>query len=728
MPLLMSSSALAPRRAARRLPALLALFCLTAGALSSGAQDRQEQFIGPGVRRLSWSVPDGPVALQAIEMDRAEAFVRLGVSQGMTETFALAPLSQQAARLTRPDRYPIAGVNGDFFYYPNTQQSGIPTSAAVLDGELLRTPFPRSCLILDENGAPRISILQARGLLKLPGGSEAPIHAVNAPRKPNQLVVYTPRYGATTRTDPGGVEVYLQPEEFPLRHGMTHRAKVRAVQQGVGGGALNPGTWVLSGSGGVTAALKGLAPNDVVELRVDFTPNLGPRDQVLGGGPRLVRDGKAAVEAEGGAINGSFASTRHPRTAIGFNGSKVFLVVADGRRPGVSVGMSLPELAQEMVDLGCTDAMNMDGGGSTVLWIRGEIANKPSDGRERPVANGLLVFSSAPKGDPVRLVAEPAEIAALPGAELPLFARGQDRYYNPVSVPAEKIAWTVDPALGSVRNGRFVAGEPLFAEGQEAISGTLRGESAGVSVNIPVRLYAKPAVVTVLPAATRLGTQLQSGFRVTALNAQGRPLALPSVVQWEATPAVGRIDSTGTLVTGEGAGEGVVTATIAGVSGSAMVSVSETFARALEDFESGIGWSTRTSPGTVGSARVAMGPARSGKQSLRLEYDFGTGSGTRAVYAIGSRPLGAALALKVWAYGDGQGAWLRARVRDAKGGAHTVDLARNVDWKDSWRELRAPFSDDLPTPLTLESVYVVEPDTALKQKGSILIDDVSVDQ
>jgi len=714
--------------ASNRVPAFLALFCLLGGALSTGAQDRQERFIGPGVRHLSWSVPAGPVALHAIEVDRSEAFVRLGVSQGLTDTFALAPLSQQAARLTRPDLYPIAGVNGDYFYYPNTEQTGIPTSAAVLDGELLRTPFPRSCLILDASGVPSISILQARGTLKLPGGAQSAIHAVNAPRRPNQLVLYTPRYGSTTRTDATGVEVYLQPEEFPLRHGATHRARVRAVQQGVGGGALNPGTWVLSGSGTVTAALKALAPNDVVELRFDFAPSLGPRDQVLGGGPRLVREGKVAVEAEGGSVNGTFASSRHPRTAIGFNGSKVFLVVADGRRPGVSVGMSLPELAQEMVNLGCTDAMNMDGGGSTILWIRGEIANKPSDGRERPVANGLLVFSTAPKGEPVRLVAEPAEIAALPGAELPLTARGQDRYYNPISVPAEQVAWTVDPTLGSVRNGRFVAGEPLLAEGQESVTGTLRGESAGVSVTIPVRVYARPARVTVLPAIARLGTQLQSGFRVAAFDSVGRALTLPAEVSWEATPALGRIDATGTLRTSASGAEGAVTATIAGVSGSSQVVVSEAFARALEDFESGGGWSTRTSPGTVGSALVAMGSARSGKHSLRLEYDFGTGAGTRAVYATGMRPLGSALALKLWVYGDGQRAWLRARIRDAKGGAHTLDLARNVDWKDSWRELRAPISDDVPTPLTLESVYVVETDTALKPKGAILIDDIAVDQ
>jgi hypothetical protein len=524
------------------------------------------------------------------------------------------------------------------------------------------------------------------------------------------------------------VEVFLQPAEFPLRHGVAQKATVRAVQQGVGGGAVNPGTWVLSGAGPAGAPLRTLQPGDTLALRFDFSPSLGPKDQVLGGGPRLVRDGKVAVEAEGGSINGAFASTRHPRTAIGYNGNKLFMLVVDGRQPGYSVGMSLPELAQAMADLGCTDALNVDGGGSTALWIRGSIVNRPSDGRERPVANGLFFFSSAPVGDPVRLVTEPADIAALPGAELPLAVSGEDQYFNPLTVPAETIAWTVDPALGEVRAGRFVAAAVTPPDGQEYVTGALRAEVAGIAASIPVRVYPRPARIEIAPATVRAGTETQTSFRVTALDRLGRRLALPAGTRWEAAPALGLIDAAGVLLTGKTPGQGVVTATVNGISGSAQVTVAEGAALALDDFETST-WTTRVTPaGTFASAAVAAGLARSGKRSLRFEYDFSSGSGTRAVYAESKRVLGAPFALKVWAYGDGQGAWLRARVRDAKGTAHTLDLARKVDWKDTWRELRAPFSDDLPTPLTLESIYVVEADATARPKGVILIDDVGVDQ
>ena len=73
-----------------------------------------------------------------------------------------------------------------------------------------------------------------------------------------------------------------------------------------------------------------------------------------------------------------------------------FWVEVDGRQKE-SIGMTLNELAGFMVELGCEDAMNLDGGGSATIWFDGSVRNKPCDGSERPVANSLaLVRKSAP--------------------------------------------------------------------------------------------------------------------------------------------------------------------------------------------------------------------------------------------------------------------------------------------------------------------------------------------
>jgi exopolysaccharide biosynthesis protein len=90
---------------------------------------------------------------------------------------------------------------------------------------------------------------------------------------------------------------------------------------------------------------------------------------------------------------------RHPRTVVGLDakGARLIIMVVDGRKPGVAVGMNYEELAAEMIRLGCSQALNLDGGGSSVMALRDpatggfRILNQPSDGRERAVASVLGV-------------------------------------------------------------------------------------------------------------------------------------------------------------------------------------------------------------------------------------------------------------------------------------------------------------------------------------------------
>src|SRR5439155_1219233 len=135
-----------------------------------------------------------------VEMDLFESLVRLGLTAGHGDTLGLEPLSRQAERAARPDRYPIAGINGDYFFYPSRTQPGISTNALVMDGELVRTPFNRSCLVISAAGSPSIAVFHTSGRVLFPDGSELKLDGVNQPRGSGQLVLYTPRFGPTTRT------------------------------------------------------------------------------------------------------------------------------------------------------------------------------------------------------------------------------------------------------------------------------------------------------------------------------------------------------------------------------------------------------------------------------------------------------------------------------------------------------------------------------------------------
>jgi Phosphodiester glycosidase len=127
---------------------------------------------------------------------------------------------------------------------------------------------------------------------------------------------------------------------------------------------------------------------------------------VVGAGPRLLRGGRVAVaaDAEGFAppqapsFFRSFVASRNPRTLAGVRADgTLLLVTVDGRAPGWSVGMTLRQAARLMRSLGAVDALNLDGGSSTAMTVRGELVNRPSDrvgGRpvERRVSNGLFVM------------------------------------------------------------------------------------------------------------------------------------------------------------------------------------------------------------------------------------------------------------------------------------------------------------------------------------------------
>ena len=118
-------------------------------------------------------------------------------------------------------------------------------------------------------------------------------------------------------------------------------------------------------------------------------------EAAVSGWPLLVKNCDALGAKE---LPGSDAFTRapHPRTAVGLSEDRryLYLVVADGRRPGVP-GLTLAALGEFMAEeLGACSAINLDGGGSSAMWVRDRVVNTPSDGVERRVADHLAIVAS----------------------------------------------------------------------------------------------------------------------------------------------------------------------------------------------------------------------------------------------------------------------------------------------------------------------------------------------
>ncbi len=140
------------------------------------------------------------------------------------------------------------------------------------------------------------------------------------------------------------------------------------------------------------------------EIRISPRSELPPRPSghLLQAGPLLVRDGtplRAHHEHEGfvaGAhqFDSDITCGRHPRAALGTSDHELIALVCDGRRTGIDAGLSLPELADLMVDLGARQAINLDGGGSTALIHHGHLLNRPYDAQDHPAINSRAVATA----------------------------------------------------------------------------------------------------------------------------------------------------------------------------------------------------------------------------------------------------------------------------------------------------------------------------------------------
>jgi hypothetical protein len=285
------------------------------------------------------------------------------------------------------DAATVAGVNGDFFETATGKPAGILMEDSVLhslpDSQRSSIGIPASGT-LDIRRASWNAYWQGRG-------QRRPLTGLNEAANRGGITLYTPAWGAATPQAAGVTEAVLFP--FPsVQPGKDLSGTV--VQFGQGGNMPIPaGGAVLSATGGSAQKLAAEAPPGTkVALRFVLSAGWDAEADALGGGPVLVRKGRAVFRAFEN-FSATVLAPRTARTAVGQrrDGSLV-LVAVDGDRVGYSVGMTNYELAQELVRLGCVTASGLEPGPSTAMAFDSQLLNRPSDpSGERAVSEALLL-------------------------------------------------------------------------------------------------------------------------------------------------------------------------------------------------------------------------------------------------------------------------------------------------------------------------------------------------
>jgi len=317
----------------------------------------------------------------------------------------------------------LAAINGDFF------AGGVPVGAFASGGELLRSPKGKHhALMIGQDRALTAGQVAWSGKLVSTDLQEIALDGINIPRRQNEAVLYTTPFAPTTLTNPHGAELVLRfvaPKGRRPRIGETAIVRMVSFKWGKGDSKIPTDGAVLSAHGRAANALESIwravqrddASRDAL-LRIDTKADVL---EAIGGSPILLRDGAIWVANEDRA----FVRSRAPRTVVGWNeAGDTWLVTIDGRQPGFARGMSLLEAAKLVRALGATDAINLDGGGSTTFVVRGDVVNRPSDrlgsvdgvsqilrsvapgvsarNLERPVANALVVLAPGTNTRPAR--------------------------------------------------------------------------------------------------------------------------------------------------------------------------------------------------------------------------------------------------------------------------------------------------------------------------------------
>lgn len=351
-----------------------------------------------GVTYKNDRVPEGPWSIHYVKIDRSRPELELTASKAGGRVIGLATLSEQVNALPPETGRPLAAINGDFYQTENSPYRGDPRGLMIVRGELLSAPTSNVVFWVDAEGQPHIESVISEFKVTWPDGKKTPF-GLNEARSSSGAVLYTPSLGRSTLTR-SGHELVLERDGdgawLPLEVGRTYLARVREVRE-TNNTVLAKDTLVLSVGPQLLESLPEVKAGDVLKISTATLPFLKNVKTAIGGGPKLVKAGRATPPQKPDNLDRNVPYSvralyeRHPRSAIGFNQTHLFLLEVDGRQPGLSMGMTLEEMANYLAKLGCTDAMNLDGGASSQINVDGRVMNSPSAGRERPTATGLVL-------------------------------------------------------------------------------------------------------------------------------------------------------------------------------------------------------------------------------------------------------------------------------------------------------------------------------------------------
>lgn len=382
---------------------LVSFLCVLCG--NSSAQDFKTLHPGVEYARVEHKIGSDPVKINLLRLDLKK--VRLDVHHAFDKAIGVEPTSAIAMR-----HKAIAAINAGFFRLDKSAFAGDAAGLLMIDGNLLSESERGRITLRILNHKNRTEIFFTHrdaqpwfgyGDLR----SQVKLSGVDRERKAGEFILYDSYFGNAAPASTGGVDLVLKNcRRTVAKKIVSQTCRELEIVEGASQTSIPNGGYVIS-LGADDRSSKRALLNDLrvylatqskkrsFRIRIEDESAGGPHDaeDATNGVPQLIKGGRMEITWEREKASKSFAEMRHPRTAVAkLKDGKFLMITVDGRQPGVSVGMNLQELAEYLLSLGAIDAMNLDGGGSTTMFVDGKVVNTPSDKEgERKVSDAILV-------------------------------------------------------------------------------------------------------------------------------------------------------------------------------------------------------------------------------------------------------------------------------------------------------------------------------------------------
>ncbi|ARU59884.1 hypothetical protein CBW65_01535 [Tumebacillus avium] len=713
-------------------------FAATAGQIYSWPEivsktESKQMIVTKGVtyQTINYDTTSGPIVLHEtwVNLTDPNVEVKTVMSGDKLENETNETVSGMARRTGA-----VAGVNGDFY---ESESSGMALGMSVQNGQLVHHPNQTAVLGIGFNDEVIIGKYAFNGTVTATNGKTYSIKALNGHpvSYPNEMVLLTPELGYWEMVSNATiVTMQKQPDNS---YKVTSIDPMKTVTEAPPQGYVK---LIAQGSGPINFVTANMQKGDLINLAYGTTPASTNLKYAIGGGPILLKDGQYYADPNPPLPNSS--SYRGPITGVGVtaDGRRMLQLVVDGRT-SESIGLSYVQAANYMKSRGLAHAMLLDGGGSTDMVVRlpgaaqATVVNDPSDGRERRIANGLFVYSTAPLGAPANVTNWGESVKVFIGEQKQLTKKYSvlDENYNPL--PGEAVTYSVEPStLGNVtQNGLFLAAKTGGTGKIIAASTT----NPAAKTEIPVTVYSSVDSLTLTPSVVDLAGGETYTF-TTKGTVAGEIITLkPELLTWSLSNSTYGTVVNGTFTAAQSSGNGMttVTAKIGTKTASANVFIGYV-QKTVDKLDNATLWKRTDRWGDVGTLTTSTQQFRAPyTASTALNYRFAAGSGMKqfVFYPVNTLTLPAKndnaavnpVGIGMWVYGDNSGLKLIGSFE--KGDGTFVQAANGVriNWS-GWKYVTLKFPAGAAFPLKLDYLDLVAESPAADLNGTVYLNDLQV--